>query len=57
MGSGVRQGCSLPRFLFNFTAEMMMETAILGCENIGIIICPNRKLFDSAYADDIVLPR
>lgn len=53
--SGVRQGCPISPFLFNFVIDLLMETALSGCENSGIDVLPSRPLSDLEYADDIVL--
>ena len=51
--SGVRQGCPLSPFLFNFVIDMVIDTTLQGLDNPGIM--PGEKLVDPEYADDIVL--
>ena len=53
--SGVRQGCPLSPFLFNFVIDMIIDTTIQGLHNPGVDILPGEKLVDLEYADDIVL--
>ena len=53
--SGVRQGCPLSPFLFNFVIDMIIDTTLQGLDNPGIDIMPGEKLVDLEYADDIVL--
>jgi hypothetical protein len=53
--SGVRQGCPISPFLFNFVVDLLLETALNGSENPGVDILPGDQLSDLEYADDIVL--
>lgn len=53
--SGVRQGCPLSPFLFNFVIDMIIDTTIQGLDNPGVDIMPGEKIVDLEYADDIVL--
>ena len=53
--SGVRQGCPLSPFLFNFVIDEIMEASIQGSETLGVEMLPGRRLTDLDYADDIVL--
>ncbi|CAH8513614.1 unnamed protein product [Schistosoma haematobium] len=52
--SGVRQGCPLSPFLFNFIIDLLMEITFSSTEFSGIDLLPG-SLIDLEYADDIVL--
>ncbi|WP_353839211.1 reverse transcriptase domain-containing protein [Acinetobacter baumannii] len=53
--SGVRQGCPLSPFLFNFVIDEIMEECLKGTTESGVQVLPGDKLVDLDYADDIVL--
>ncbi|CAH8485715.1 unnamed protein product [Schistosoma margrebowiei] len=53
--SGVRQGCLLSPFLFNFIIDLLMEITFSSTEFSGIDLLPGGPLIDLEYADDIVL--
>nr|CAH8822477.1 unnamed protein product [Trichobilharzia regenti] len=53
--SGVRQGCPLSPFLFNFIIDMLMEVSLTERNDLGIDLLPGNSLMDLEYADDIVL--
>jgi hypothetical protein len=53
--SGVRQGCPLSPFLFNFIIDAVMMRALQGLQNPGVRIIAGENLVDLEYADDIVL--
>ncbi|KAH9587822.1 ATP-binding cassette sub- A member 3 [Schistosoma haematobium] len=55
--SGVRQGCPISPFLFNFAIDDILETALMDVSNGGVDLLPGERLLDLEYADDIVLPR
>ena len=54
IGKGVRQGCILSPFLFNFYAEYIMRNARLGEAQAGIKIA-ERNINNFRYADDTTL--
>ena len=54
IGKGVRQGCILPPYLFNFYAEYIMRNAGLEEEQTGIKIA-GRNINNLRYADDTTL--
>ena len=54
IGKGVRQGCILSPFLFNFCAECIMRNAGLEEAQAGIKIA-RRNLNNLRYADDTTL--
>ena len=53
--SGVRQGCPLSPFLFNFIIDEIMKRALEDLENPGVQLAQNENLVDLEYADDVVL--
>ncbi|CAH8292457.1 unnamed protein product [Schistosoma rodhaini] len=53
--SGVRQGCPISPFLFNFAIDDILETALMDVSNGGVYMLPGERLLDLEYADDIVL--
>ena len=53
--SGVRQGCPLSPFLFNFVIDEIMRQTLEGLQNPGVRVMAGEKLVDLEYADDIVL--
>nr|CAX83711.1 endonuclease-reverse transcriptase [Schistosoma japonicum] len=55
ISSGVRQGCPLSPFLFNFIIDLLLEVTLSSAEFSGIDILPGGPLIDLEYADDIVL--
>ena len=54
IGKGVRQGCILSPYLFNFYAEYIMRTAGLEEAQAGIKIA-GRNIYNLRYADDTTL--
>ena len=54
MGKGVRRGCILSRWLFNFYAEYIMRNAGLEEAQAGIKIA-GRNITNLRYADDTIL--
>ncbi|CAH8645530.1 unnamed protein product [Dicrocoelium dendriticum] len=55
ISSGVRQGCPLSPFLFNFAIDEVMEFAFTGHDLEGVELLPGERLLDLEYADDIAL--
>ena len=53
--SGVRQGCPLSPFLFNFVIDFLLEMSISTCDVEGVELLPGCPLVDLEYADDIAL--
>jgi hypothetical protein len=53
--SGVRQGCPISPFLFNYIVDDILEGALKGSEDLGVELLPGNKLTDIEYADDIAL--
>ena len=54
IGKGVRQGCILSPYLFNFYAEYIMQNARLEEAQAGIKIT-GRNISNLRYADDTTL--
>ena len=53
--SGVRQGCPISPFLFNFVIDAIMDCTLPRLQNAGIEISSGERLVDLDYADDIVM--
>ena len=53
--SGVRQGCPLSPFLFNFIIDEIMEDCVTRSPSSGIELGSFEDLVDLDYADDIVM--
>ncbi|CAH8613849.1 unnamed protein product [Schistosoma guineensis] len=53
--SGVRQGCLLSPFLFNFVVDVLLEITLSSSKFPGVELLPGDSLVDLEYADDIVL--
>ncbi|WP_353804786.1 reverse transcriptase domain-containing protein, partial [Acinetobacter baumannii] len=53
--SGVRQGCPISPFLFNFVIDVIMEECLAVSPGHSVQVLPGSKLLDLDYADDIVL--
>ncbi|CAH8500999.1 unnamed protein product [Schistosoma curassoni] len=53
--SGVRQGCPISPFLFNFAIDDILETALMDVGNGGVDLLPGERLLDLEYTDDNVL--
>ena len=54
-GSGVRQGCPLSPFLFNFVVDAVIKRTPEDFQNLGVQIMAGENLVDLDYANDIVL--
>ncbi|CAH8442995.1 unnamed protein product [Dicrocoelium dendriticum] len=55
ISSGVRQGCPLSPFLYNFAIDEVMEIAFTGHDLEGVELLPGERRLDLEYADDIAL--
>jgi hypothetical protein len=53
--SGVRQGCPISPFLFNFVIDDILTNALKDTENFKVELLRGPNLTDIEYADDIVL--
>ncbi|KER24300.1 hypothetical protein T265_07987 [Opisthorchis viverrini] len=53
--SGIRQGCLLSPFLFNFVIDAIMKDSLPASNVCGVEVLPGRPLTDIEYADDIAL--
>ena len=53
--SGVRQGCPISPFLFNYVMDDILIQALRDSVNSGIELNPGPKLTDIEYADDVAL--
>ncbi|CAH8590969.1 unnamed protein product [Dicrocoelium dendriticum] len=53
--SGVRQGCPISPFLFNFAIEDVLKNPLGDSLNAGVELLPGSRVVDLDYADDIVL--
>ena len=53
--SGVRQGCPISPFLFNFVIDDILKEALKDINNMGVDLLPGPNITDIEYADDIVL--
>ena len=52
--SGIRQGCSVSPFIFNFIIDDILHRSIDQRIISGISVLENGNFFDLKYADDIV---
>ncbi|MBM6549315.1 reverse transcriptase family protein [Streptococcus dysgalactiae subsp. equisimilis] len=55
VSSGVRQGCPISPFLFNFAIDDVLHNAISGLSDGGVELLPGNRVTDLEYADDIAL--
>ena len=53
--SGVRQGCPISPFLFNFAVEDILENALNDIHDCGLELLPGNRVKHLDYADDIAL--
>jgi hypothetical protein len=53
--SGVRQGCPISPFLFNFVMDSILEDALSSISDKGVELLPGSRVADLEYADDIAL--
>ena len=54
--SGVRQGCPISPFLFNFVMDEVMHNALAEHETVGVDLVMGERLCDLEYADDVYVP-
>lgn len=52
--SGVRQGCPISPFLFNFVIDDVIAKALVNSQSGGVELLPGSRVSDLEYADDIV---
>jgi hypothetical protein len=55
ISSGVRQGCPISPFLFNFVMDDILQQTLCGRDAGGVELLPGNKITDLEYADDIAL--
>ena len=55
ISSGIRQGCPLSHFLFNFVIDSILQSSLLVSGSCGVELLPGGCLTDMEYADDIAL--
>jgi len=55
ISSGVRQGCPLSPFLFNFVIDLILQSSLPVSASCGVELLPGGCLTDMEYADDIAL--
>jgi exonuclease III len=55
ISSGVRQGCPISPFLFNFAVDDILNRSLEGLTNAGVELLPGNRVLDLEYADDIAL--
>lgn len=51
---GVRQGCPISSFLFNFVIGKIIENPLRGLQEVGVKLANEEHRYDVNYADDIV---
>ncbi|MES9976933.1 MAG: reverse transcriptase domain-containing protein [Candidatus Thiodiazotropha sp.] len=55
VSSGVRQGCPISPFLFNFAIDDILQSVFASLPDNGVELYPGNKVTDLVYADDIAL--